>query len=223
MKYLRLSVVPPTGKVRVSAPTRVSKESIRAFVVSRLEWIKHHQRKYEGQAQPTELLYQSHETHYVEGKPYLLKVVESSRLSFVELNDQQIILHVKSGTSTEKRKSTLMEWYRARLKEQIPALAAKWEPIMGVKASEWQIKIMKTKWGTCNIGKKRIWLNLELAKRPLHCLEYVVVHELVHLLERNHNAKFHRHMDTFLPHWKALKQELNTPMRQGENMGLEAC
>jgi len=124
-------------------------------------------------------------------------------------NKKFIDLHVKPETPTSKRHEIMTEWYRVQLKNQIPAIISKWEKILKIKVGDWKVQQMKTKWGSCNIEKKRIWINLELAKKPEHCLEYIIVHEMVHLLERHHNDKFLYYMDTHLPNWKQLKTELN--------------
>ena len=143
------------------------------------------------------------------GVRYLLKVVERDSKQSVAIKHDNLILQVKPDTNAEHRQILLQEWYRAQLKALVPHYIAKWEKIMGVQVSEFGIKKMKTKWGTCNTAAKRIWINLELAKKPLECLEYIVVHEMVHLLERSHNARFIAYMNQFLPQWRNLKEELN--------------
>lgn len=128
-----------------------------------------------------------------------------------------IDLFVRPNTSIEQRQHILNEWYCKQLKNQIPVLIDKWEKIVGVTVLDWGIKQMKTKWGTCNIEQKRIWINLELAKKPTHCLEYIVLHEMIHLLERHHNDRFLAYLDKFMPQWKLYKEELNRlPVSHGE-------
>ena len=209
IKNVHLSVYPPSGRVRIAAPLRMSLDNIRIYAISKLGWIKSQQKKFLEQVReaPREFLYK--EGHYFLGKRYLLKIVEHDAPPSVAIKHNTIELHVRPNTDLQKRQVIMDEWYRQRLKEVAPPIIEKWEKIMGVSINELAIKKMKTKWGTCNREAKRIWLNLELAKKPFHCIEYIVVHELVHLLERSHNANFIAYMDNYLPEWKQLKTELN--------------
>lgn len=210
IKNIHLAVYPPTGRVRIAAPLKVNEDAIRLFAVSKLSWIKRNQRKFEGQQRISPREYKQRESHYFEGKRYLLQIVETEKSSRVVLKNKKFIqLYIKPETSTIRRHEILSEWYRVQLKNKIPAIIQKWEEILEVKVEDWKVKQMKTKWGSCNIQKKRIWINLELAKKPEHCLEYIIVHEMVHLLERHHNEKFLFHMNTHLPIWRKLKSELN--------------
>lgn len=210
IKNLYLAVYPPTGKVRITAPLRLNADTIRLFAISKLGWIKHNKRKFDTQERIPAREYKERESHYFQGRRYLLNIVETDKTQKVVLKNKKFIeLHIKPDTPTAKRHEILTEWYRVELKKQIPAIINKWEKILNVKVDDWQVKQMKTKWGSCNIEKKRIWLNLELAKKPEHCLEYVIVHEMVHLLERYHNDRFLYYMDTHLPNWRQLKTELN--------------
>lgn len=210
IKNIHLAVYPPTGRVRIAAPLKVNEDTIRLFVISKLSWIKRNQRKFEGQERISPREYKQRESHYFQGRRYLLNIVETDKMQKVVLKNKKFIeLHIKPDTLTSKRHEILTEWYRIQLKKQIPAIIDKWEKILNVKVDDWQVKQMKTKWGACNIEKKRIWLNLELAKKPEHCLEYIIVHEMVHLLERHHNDRFLYYMDTHLPNWRQLKTELN--------------
>ncbi|MCW5924495.1 MAG: M48 family metallopeptidase [Saprospiraceae bacterium] len=210
IKNIHLAVYPPTGRVRIAAPLSVSEDAIRLFALSKLGWIKRNQRKFEGQERISPREYKQRESHYFQGRRYLLNIVETDKTQKVVLKNKKFIeLHIKPDTPTAKRHEILTEWYRVQLKKQIPAIIDKWEKILNVKVDDWQVKQMKTKWGSCNIEKKRIWLNLELAKKPEHCLEYIIVHEMVHLLERHHNDRFQYFMDTHLPNWQQLKTELN--------------
>jgi hypothetical protein len=150
------------------------------------------------------------ESHYVQGRRYRLDVVEQNAPATVRLRNNTFLeLRVRPGTDRQKREAVLAQWYRQQLRQQIPALIARWEPIIGVTVAEWGIKKMKTRWGTCNIQARRIWLNLELAKKPVACLEYILVHEMVHLLERQHNDQFRAYMDRFLPQWRLHRDTLN--------------
>lgn len=210
IKNMHLAVYPPTGRVRIAAPLRIDDEAVRLFAISKIAWIRKHQRNFENQERqsPRECL--ERESHYFEGKRYLLRITEHNAPAKVEIQSKtHIDLFVRPNTSTEQRQVILTEWYRQQLKARIPELIAKWEKIIGITVSDWGVKQMKTKWGTCNIEAKRIWLNLELVKKPPRCLEYIVVHEMVHLLERHHNDKFTAYMDQFLPQWRSCRDELN--------------
>lgn len=210
IKNLHVGVYPPAGRVRVAAPIHLDDEAVRLAVVSRLNWIRRQQQDYEQQERQSEREMVTGESHYVQGRRYRLDVVERDSPTTVCLtNNTTLELQVRPGTSREKREAALHRWYRERLREQIPRLVAKWEPIAGVTVADWRIKKMKTRWGVCNIRAQRIWLNLALAKQPVPCLEYVLVHEMVHLLERHHNYRFHQYMDCFLPHWRLLRARLN--------------
>ena len=217
IKNIHLSVYPPTGRVRISAPTRMDLDTIRVFAISKLSWIKKQQTKLRTQEREAPREYLNRESHYFNGKRYLLKVIEQSAVPRVELKHSIIELHVRPQTNKEKMKSILDEWYRSQLKAALPALIAKWEKKMNVKVNEFGIKKMKTKWGTCIREAKRIWLNLELAKKPKECLEYIVVHEMVHLLERKHNDRFISLMNELMPKWKFYKEELNRRPLRHEN------
>jgi len=210
IKNIHLAVYPPTGRVRIAAPLRVNGEAVRLFAISKLGWIKRQQRNFEGQERTSPREYKNRESHYFQGRRYLLNVIEADAPAKVVLKSKTYInLYIRPGTPTAKRHEIMNEWYRKELKKMIPELIEKWEKRINLKVDEWQVKLMKTKWGSCNIEKNRIWLNLELAKKPIHCLEYIIVHEMLHLLERYHNEKFLQYMDTYLPNWKKLKAELN--------------
>ena len=209
IKNLRLTVYPPDGRVRIAAPLRVNDEAVHEFAISKLAWIKKHQAKFASQARPVPLAYVSGESHYYQGERYLLNVIDQPGAPKVVIRDQTTLdLYVRPGSDLAQRQAVMNAWYRQQLKAQIPPLIEKWQPIMGVTVQAWGVKQMKTRWGTCNIRARRIWLNLELAKRPPRCLEYIVVHEMVHLLERLHNARFRAFMDQFMPHWRSCKEEL---------------
>jgi len=210
IRNIHLAVYPPTGRVRIAAPLSVSNDSIRLFAISKFGWIKRNQRKFDGQERMPQREYKQRESHYFLGKRYLLNIIEKDEAPRVILkNKTSIDLYIRPDTTIIKRHEIMNEWYRAELKNQIPPIVEKWERVLKVNINDWHIKQMKTKWGSCNIEKKRIWLNLELAKKPEQCLEYIVMHEMVHLLERHHNERFIYYMDTYLPNWKQLKTELN--------------
>jgi len=210
IKNLHLAVYPPDGRVRLAAPANVNDNTLRLFTISKLGWIRRQQRKFTSQDRQPERKYLQRESHYFLGKRYLLRVIEQDKPPRVVIKNKTYIdLYCKPGATKESMQIQMEEWYRSQLKEIIPGLVDKWQKKIGVEAEEWGVRKMKTKWGTCNISHKRIWLNLELAKKPLHCLEYIIVHELVHLLERLHNDRFLAHMDRFLPKWKVYREELN--------------
>jgi len=209
IKNIHLSVYPPNGAVRISAPNRMDLDTIRVFALHKLKWIKKQQNIFENQERETPREYLTKESHYFLGKRYLLKVIEQNHPPKVILTHATIELYVRPNTSEVKRKELIEEWYRAELKIILPKLIAKWEKVIGVQSNEFGIKKMRTKWGTCNTKAKRIWLNLELAKKPLECIEFIIVHELVHLLERSHNEIFVDYMNKFMPKWRFYREELN--------------
>lgn len=209
IKNIHLSVYPPNGKVRISAPDRMALDTIRVFAISKLQWIKKQQEAFKNQERETPRECLTKESHYFKAKRYLLKVIEHNAKPKVILKHSEIELYIRPNSTIEKRKQILDEWYRAELKKIVPKMIEKWEKKIGVKSNEFGIKKMKTKWGTCNTKAKRIWLNLEIAKKPFECLEYIIVHELVHLLERSHNEKFVKYMNEFMPKWRFYREELN--------------
>ena len=210
IKNVHLSVHPPAGRVRLAAPENMDEEAIRLFAISKLSWIKKQRKEFDTQERQSVREFLSGESHYFMGSRYLLNVIESSEKQRVELRNKKYMdLYVRPGHTKEKRERIVSQWYREELKSLIPEYIEKWEDTIGVTVNEWGIKLMKTKWGTCNEQDKRIWINLELAKKNPRCLEYIIVHEMVHLLERNHNDKFKAYMDEFLPNWKSIRDELN--------------
>ncbi|WP_045859180.1 M48 family metallopeptidase [Teredinibacter purpureus] len=211
IKNLHLAVYPPNGHVRVAAPENITDDNVRLAVVSKLSWIKNQQQDFKNQPRQTERKYISGECHYYLGKRYRLEVIEREGKPEVEhLKAGKLKLFVKSGASVTTKEKQITEWYRGQLKATIPSLLEKWQPKVGKIAADWGIRKMRTKWGSCNIKKRRIWLNLELAKKPLECVEYIVVHELIHLHERNHNERFKSLMEKNLPNWRSLQKLLNT-------------
>jgi len=209
IKNIHLRVYSPEGRVRISAPNRIDLATIRAFAISKISWVKKQQTRLRNQEREPQREFINRETHYFDGKRYLLKVIERNAAPKVVLKHSVIELYVRPETDTLKKKSILDEWYRRKLKETVPALIEKWEKKMNVQVNEFGIKRMRTRWGTCNRQAKRIWLNLELAKKPPEYLEYIVVHEMVHLLERKHNDRFNMLMTEFIPKWQFYKDELN--------------
>lgn len=209
IKNVHLSVYPPSGKVRISAPIRMNTDTIRVYAISKLSWIKQQQKKLRAQERETPREYLDRESHYVWGKRYLLKVVEQDVAPAAELKHSRLLLRVRTGSSKEKKQAALEEWYRQQIKEAVPPLIAKWQPLMGVKVKRFFVQRMKTKWGSCNSVSGTIRLNTELAKKPGECLEYIVVHEMAHLLEPTHNPRFVALMEQFMPKWRSHREELN--------------
>lgn len=217
IKNVHLSVYPPAGHVRVSAPVSMDAESIRAYVISKLGWIKQQQRKLCAQVRESARDYINRESHYYNGKRYLLEVCEKNAPPYVSLTHGKIILQVRPGASKEKMQSVLDEWYRHQLKQKVHSLIAVWEKKLKVSVDKFTVRKMKTKWGSCTQKSHTIRINLELAKKPPECLEYILVHELVHLLEPTHNTKFILLMDQFMPKWRFYRDELNALPVRHEN------
>lgn len=210
IKNMHLAVYPPHGRIRLAAPIKTDHEVVRLFAISKLGWIKKHVKSFKEQPRESPRSYVSGESHYYQGKRYLLDVIERNGFNKIELNgNKKIKMFVRPETTESKRAEVLKEWYRNQLKAQIPELLERWEKVIGVKTNDWGVKQMRTKWGACNIEAKRIWLNLELAKKPPICLEYIIVHELVHLLERHHNDRFVAYLDRFMPKWRLYRDQLN--------------
>ena len=211
IKHFYIGVHPPSGRVRVSAPSRLDDDAVRMAIISRLGWIRRKQATFTKQERQSQREFVTGESHYFAGRRYRLDVTERDCPPTVHLlNNTKIGLSVRPGTDRDKREAIFHRWYREHLRLQVPPLLAKWEPKMGVSVNEVRIKKMKTLWGSCNIRAKRVWLNLELAKKPHSCLVYVLVHEMVHLLERDHSDRFRELMDGFLPQWRTYRDELNT-------------
>jgi hypothetical protein len=209
IKNIHLSVYPPNGRVRISAPLRMDMETLRVYAISRLDWIKKQQAKLREQERETPREYLDRESHYLWGKRYLLDIIEIDEPPSIELKHSHMLLSVRPGADEKKKQAVVDEWYRQQLKAAVSPVIARWEPIMGVKVERIYVRRMKTRWGSCNPVRHSIRFNTELAKKPPECLEYIVVHEMVHLLEPSHNARFVSLMDRFLPHWKQLRDELN--------------
>jgi predicted metal-dependent hydrolase len=210
IKNLHLAVYPPDGRVRVAAPLRVSDEAVRLAVIARLGWIKRQQMKFHAQERESRHEYVNGESHYFLGNRYLLNVIEDGGPGKVVIRTKKKIdLYARPHSTRVQRERILLAWYRTYLREAVPPLIEKWQKIIGVEVAEWGIKQMKTKWGTCNIEKRRIWINLELAKKSESCLELIVAHEIVHLLERHHNERFMELLNKFLPKWRLYRAELN--------------
>ena len=209
IKNMHLSVLPPDGRVRVSVPAQLTDEAITMFVRTKLGWIKKQQEKFQQQPRQSERQYVSGETLYVWGKQYFLQVEYSYKGNAFTLSGDTAILTVRKESSPKQRESFVNEWYRNLLKQEVAKYLPKWEKTTGLYCSSWQSKYMTTKWGTCNPTSKKIWLNLQLAKKPIECLEYVILHELAHLKVHNHGPEFTTILDQYMPYWREHKRRLN--------------
>lgn len=210
IKHMRISVLPPAGLVQVIAPDSFTETAIRLAFIARIPWIKKQQQAFQQQVRQTERQWVSGECHYLWGKAYRLQVIEHSGKHRVRQGKENYLqLWIRPNTTALNKAKVVQAFYRQQLAEEVPKLLDKWLSRMAVELKDWRVKQMKTKWGSCNIEASRLWLNLELAKKPHACLEYVLVHELVHLLERNHNERFMALMDQFLPDWRERRKLLN--------------
>ncbi len=219
IKNVHLSVHPPTGRVTIAAPTRMTLDTIRVFAISKLAWIRQQQRKLQAQERETPREFLPRESHYVWGRRYLLTVIDGAQPATVTLSHSRIVLRVRPGADRAKRQAILDEWYREQIKKAVPPLVAKWEPLMDVKVARIHVQRMKTKWGSCNAAAGAIRLNTDLAKKPRECLEYLVVHEMAHLREPTHNARFVALMDRFMPKWQSFREALNRLPVRHEHWG----
>lgn len=210
IKTLRLAVY-PDGRVRLSVPLRAPEGTVRDFLQTRLDWIEKHRRNFAERSVPLPLEYRSGELHLLHGAAHLLTVIEDDRHPpGVVLHEAGgIALYVRPGADAGARQKLLDDWYREALRQAIPPLVVRWEALLGVTVADWRIRKMKSRWGTCNVAARRIWINLALARKPHACLEYIVVHEMAHLLERSHGPRFIALMDRFYPSWRDCKAELN--------------
>ncbi|MCD7716052.1 MAG: M48 family metallopeptidase [Lachnospiraceae bacterium] len=210
LKNLYIRVKPPEGNVTVSTPMDVKKEDIELFVLKKLPEITKIRDRMLAQERQSKREYVSGESHYLWGKPYRLQVVYEGTKRNIIKTPTKIIMTVPEGTDSDSREVLMTEWYRQELRRVLDSVILRCEKKTGVHAEEYRIKNMKTRWGTCNIDKRRIWINLQLAKKPMECLDYVVIHELVHLLEKNHTHRFHALVEEFCPTWREAKKMLNT-------------
>ena len=209
IKNVHLSVHPPTGRVRISAPKRMSLDTIRVFAISKLAWIKKQQTKLRKQEREAPREYVERESHYVWGRRVLLEVLETEAPPSVRLRHARLLLGIRPGSDEVAREAVVASWYRELLKEAIPPLVERWEPRLKVRVSGFRVQQMKTRWGSCNSTARTIRLNTELAKKPRECLEYIVVHEMVHLLDPTHGPRFLASMDRYMPNWRDTRQLLN--------------
>jgi len=209
IKNLHIAVYPPFGRVRVAAPSHLDDDQVRLAVIQRLTWIKRQRERLRSTARQSEREMVTGESHYVWGLRRRLKVIERPGRIHFEIEGDRLLLYVSEGTTAERRRAYLDEWYRSQLREALPGLIAKWEQKLDLKVPQWTIRRMKTKWGSCNRETRHIWFNVELAKKHPDCLEYIVVHEMAHYLERKHGDRFTALMDSFLPDWRTRRHQLN--------------
>lgn len=209
IKNIHLAVLPPDGRVRVSVPETLADEAITMFVRTKLGWIRKQQTKFEDQPRQSQREYVSGETLYVWGKQYFLQVEYSYKGNALVLTGNKAILTVRKESTAKQRENYVHEWYRDLLKKEVERYLSKWENITGLHCTSWQSKYMTTRWGTCNTATGKIWLNLQLAKKPTECLEYVILHELAHLKVKNHGPEFVAVLDQYMPYWREIKKSLN--------------
>ena len=209
IKHVHLSVYPPSGQVTLVAPKGTRPEVARAYAVSRLGWIRDQQAKLRGQAREAPRQFVERESHYLWGRRYLLTLSEADAKPSVSLTHRTIRLTVRPGSSPEKRAAVMHEWHKSLLHAAVPALIQKWEPKLGVKVSGYFLQRMKTRWGSCNPKARHIRLNTELVKKPKDLLEYVVVHEMLHLIAPTHSEQFVTLLSRHYPAWREARGELN--------------
>lgn len=219
IRNVHLSVHPPHGRVRIAAPRRTSLDSLRLYAISRLDWIKREQRKLREQQRETPREYLERESHYVWGKRYLMTVEEVEQPPSIERKHNRLILRVRPGADAIKRRQILDQWYRELVKTSAIELISAWEPKIGVEVADFYVRRMKTRWGSCNHQAQTIRLNTDLARKPPECLEYIVVHEMIHILEPTHNERFQKLMKQHLPEWKHRRQVLNRLPVRHEDWG----
>lgn len=220
IKNLHINVMPPDGRVRVAIPFHVNDDRVRSAVVTKLAWIKKQQADFNNQSRQSSREMIEGESHYFLGRRYRLKIVEGKGKAKIDIQGANtFVLTLSKPLNKEQKLKLLDEWYREQLKKRIPDLFLKWQAIIGVEASSYGLRKMKTKWGSCNISSQRILLNTELAKKPVACLEYILVHELVHLLERKHNSRFKTYMNQFMPDWEMRRDLLNNSPLANEKWG----
>ena len=219
IKNIHLSVYPPVGRVRIAAPLRMDVAKIRVYAISKLDWVKKQQQKMRQQDRESPREYIDRESHFLWGRRYLLKVQEVNAPPSVEVKHSALILRVRPGADEDKRAEILEEWYRRQLKDAVPKLVAKWERALGVRVANLFVQRMRTKWGGCNVRSRNIRLNTELAKKPRECLEYILVHEMIHLLEPTHGQRFVALMDQFMPNWGFYREQLNRLPVRHESWG----
>ena len=209
IKNMHLQIKPPNGQVVISAPLSMDDKAIEVYSRTNLGWIKKQIEKFQQQPRSAKRQYVSGETMYIWGKQYYLSFVPDSRKNSFKIQGNSIVLSMRKNSTVKQREKYIREQYRRLLKGEIEKILPKWEQITGLHCESWQIKYMITRWGTCNTEKKKLWFNLQLAQKPVECLEYVILHELIHLKERTHNSIFIAYMDMYMKNWREVRKELN--------------
>ncbi len=209
IKNMYLRIKPPDGRVEVTVPRNISEGEIIAFVNKKLSWIRRHRKEMAGRNLPSEKGYRTGDEVFVWGQRRRLEIYPTDQKGYVEQKGDRLLLYVNDGSTAKNRERILLEWYRTILKEAVPEVMARCEAIAGVSANEWRIKNMRTRWGTCNVKERRIWISLKLAEKPPECLSFVILHELAHLYERKHNKRFYALLTLFCPDWKNVMYLLN--------------
>ncbi len=209
IKNMHLQVKPPDGHVVISAPSSMDDKAIEVYARTNLSWIKKQIEKYQQQPREDKRQYVSGETIYIWGRQYFLKFIPSSQRNSFDIQGNKVILSMRENSTVKQREAYVREQYRLILKKEIERILPKWEKITGLYCDSWHTKYMTTRWGTCNIEKKKIWINLQLVQKPVQCLEYVILHELIHLIEKTHNSKFTAYMDAYMKDWRKVRKELN--------------
>lgn len=208
IKNMHLRIYPPDGRVQISAPLRLNIKYIHKQVEAKREWLHTQRARLQSLPAPSEPSMELGETHYFLGQAYTLLCHETQNRGGIILKDNALFLSAKPNATALEKQVILKQWYQMQMQSLISPLIKKWQPLIGVSVADWGVKMMKTRWGSCNIQKRRIWLNLVLIKKPLICLEYVLVHEMIHLLEASHNARFYQFMDKFMPDWRTHQKSL---------------
>ena len=209
IKNLHIGVYPPAGRVRVAAPKRLDDQQVRLAVIKRLSWIRKQRDQLRTAARQTEREMVTGESHYVWGARRRLKVIDRPGRAHIEVDGDRLLLYVPAGTTSQDRRTVLDRWYRTQLRHELAGLIVNWENRLELSVPKWSIRRMKTKWGSCNRQTRHIWFNVELAKKHPDCLEYIVVHEMTHYLERNHGDRFTSLMDQHMPDWRRRRAQLN--------------
>ena len=212
IKNMHLQVKPPDGHVVISAPLSMSDKAIEMYARTNLSWVKKQMEKFQEQPRSSKRQYVSGETMYIWGKQYFLTFISDAQKNVFEIVGNKVFLRMRENSSVKQRESYVREQYRTMLKSEIEHLLPKWEQITGLYCESWQTKYMVTRWGTCNTDKKRLWFNLQLIHKPVECLEYVILHELIHLRERTHNEVFTAYMDLYMQNWREIRKQLNDSM-----------
>lgn len=209
VRNLHLSVLPPDGKVRITAPMWMDSDAVRLFAIGKLGWIRRQQGKMRAQERESDRDYVQRESHHVWGQRYLLHVVECEAAPWVEIRHRKLVMRVRPGTGRARLEQILYGWYRTQLRQAVPALLDRWEPLVGARPRRVHIQRMKTNWGSCNPANASIRLNTELAKKPPESLEYILLHEMLHLREPTHGSRFLEAMDRLMPQWRDRREALN--------------